>query len=181
MAPNHRVKLGRFQGIWLGDALRCDSFFIAKLKIYLLWDLFGKTKNTTVFSVIFRLRTENLLRTFFGEDPEEDDGDCQQCSQNIKVGHERKIIIHSYSLLKIMLVSQKIEESTSPKEVSQASNIVAFDTRGPTMSDAKNTWPISRDIWESASGLISGAIYAYHTSYDSLVKLYIAELYSSRL
>jgi len=121
----------------------------------------GKQIETTA-NHPYLVRTDSLLGASFGENPQEDDGNSQQRPKDVEIGHNGGEVTHSYALLKNALVSQKITESINPEIARVISSVSA--TSGPTISEAKNTWPMSRDISESASGFASGAIQFHDTA-----------------
>ena len=96
------------------------------------------------------------LFALFCQDAQKDDGDSQECSKNIEIGHYLSKINHNYSLAKNKLVSQKIKASAMPAMMTNASHVLA--AIGPTNKDAKKIRPTSRDISASIMGFANASI-----------------------
>lgn len=86
--------------------------------------------------------------TFFGQDNQKNNGNGEQCPENIEVDHKVVDKRHNnYDLVNIRQIAQNTKESTNPDKTTGQLNLSA--NSGPMNTEAKNICPISEEMSES--------------------------------
>ena len=92
----------------------------------------------------------NTSVVFFGNKNNQGDRDDHQGGKNIKIGHSISNVIHNFYCLMIeILNTQTVAESISPTMASFQSSELFIN--GSISTEAKSTWPMSRNISETMS------------------------------